>query len=221
MANVNKPTGFSPVGNLLGGKWNEQGRVYAIPTSDTTNSYAIGDCVMSASGSDANGVRYIQKWGGATTTSALPLGIIVGIRVADPGVSLVGTTLTLEQAYIAAGTRANVRYVYVVDDPFVLFEAQFDSTGATQAQLSLNAAVTISAANQSSLAPSAPYSDMVLTGPAVTATLPIRLLGAVQRVDNQVTSAASPYVRVLCKWNYHEYGTIGSASGTVVNYLAV
>jgi hypothetical protein len=221
MANVNKPTGFSPVGNLLGGKWNEQGRVYAIPTSDTTNSYAIGDCVMSKAGSDSTGIRYIQKWGGATTTSALPLGIIVGIRVADPGVSLVGTNLDLTQTYIAAGTRANVRYVYVVDDPFVLFEAQFDSTGATQAQLSLNAAVTISAANQTSLATSSPFSDMVLTGPAVTATLPIRLLGAVQRTDNEVTSAASPYVRVLCKWNYHEYGTIASASGSVVNYLAV
>ena len=221
MANVNKANGFSPVGNLLGGKWNEQGRLYAIPTSDTSNSYAIGDCVMSASGSDANGVRYVQKWGGATTTSALPLGIIVGIRVADPGVSLVGNSLSLEKAYIAAGTRTSVRYLYVVDDPFVLFEAQFDSTGATQAQLSLNAAVTISAANQSSLSNSAPYSDMVLTGPAVTATLPIRLLGAVQKGDNQVTSAASPYVRVLCKFNYHEYGTIGSASGTVVNYLAV
>ena len=221
MANVNKANGFSPVGNLLGGKWTEQGRLYAIPTSDTTNSYAIGDCVMSASGSDTNGVRYVQKWGGATTTSALPLGIIVGIRVADPGVSLVGNSLALEKAYLAAGTRTAVRYVYVIDDPFVLFEAQFDATGATQAQLSLNAAVTISAANQTSLSNSSPYSDMVLTGPAVTATLPIRLLGAVQKGDNQVTSAASPYVRVLCKFNYHEFGTIGSASGSVVNYLAV
>jgi hypothetical protein len=221
MANVNKANGFSPVGNLLGGKWNEQGRLYAIPTSDTTNSYAIGDCVMSASGSDANGVRNIQKWGGATTTSALPLGIIVGIRVADPSVSLVGNSLSLEKAYLPAGTRTSVRYVYVVDDPFVLFEAQFDATGATQAQLSMNAAVTISAASQTSLSNSAPFSDMVLTGPAVTATLPIRMLGAVQKGDNQVTSAASPYVRVLCKFNYHEYGTIGSASGTVVNYLAV
>jgi hypothetical protein len=221
MANVNKPNGFSPVGNLLGGKWNEQGRVYAIPTADTTNSYAIGDCVMSRAGSDSTGIRYIQKWGGATTTSALPLGIIVGIRVADPGVSLVGTTLDLTQTYIPAGTRTSVRYIYVVDDPFVLFEAQFDSTGATQAQLSLNTAVTISAANQTSLSTSSPFSDMVLTGPAVTATLPIRMLGAVQRIDNEVTSAASPYVRVLCKFNYHEFGTIASASGTVVNYLAV
>ena len=221
MANVNKPNGFSPVGNLLGGKWNEQGRVYAIPTSDTSNSYAIGDCVMSASGSDATGIRNIQKWTGATTTSVLPLGIIVGIRVADPGVSLVGTNLNLTQTFIAAGTRTDTRYVYVVDDPFVLFEAQFNATGATAAQLSMNSAVTISAANQTSLSTSSPFSDMVLSSPAVTATLPIRLLGAVQRIDNEVTTAASPYVRVLCKFNYHEYGTIASASGSVVNYLAV
>ena len=222
MANVNKPNGFSPVESLLGvGGWNEQGRVYAIPTSDTSNSYAIGDCVMSASGSDANGVRYVQKWGGVATTSALPLGIVVGIRVADPGVSLVGTSLSLENTFIPAGTRSNVRYLYVVDDPFVVFEAQFDATGATQAQMSMNSSVTITA-NQTSLSPSVPYSTMVLTGPAVTATLPIRMLGAVQRIDNQLTgTTASPYVRVLCKWNYHEYGTIGSASGTVVNYLAV
>ena len=221
MANVNKPNGFSPVESLLGAGWNEQGRLYAIPTSDTSNSYAIGDCVMSAAGSDANGVRYVQKWGGATTTSALPLGIVVGVRVADPGVSLVGTTLSLETAFIPAGTRSNVRYLYVVDDPFVMFEAQFDATGATQAQMSMNAAVTITA-NQTSLSPSVPFSTLVLTGPAVTATLPIRMLGAVQRIDNQLTgTTASPYVRVLCKWNYHEFGAVSGSSAAVVSYLAV
>lgn len=221
MANVNKPNGFSPVESLLGAGWNEQGRLYAIPTSDTSNSYAIGDCVMSAAGSDANGVRYVQKWGGATTTSALPLGIVVGVRVADPGVSLVGTTLSLETAFIPAGTRSNVRYLYIVDDPFVLFEAQFDATGATQAQMSMNAAVTITA-NQTSLSPSVPFSTLVLTGPAVTATLPIRMLGAVQRIDNQLTgTTASPYVRVLCKWNYHEFGAVSGSSAAVVSYLAV
>jgi hypothetical protein len=222
MALINKPSGFSVVKSIVMGGVSEQGRLYAIPTSDTTNSYAVGDVVMSASGSDANGVRYVQKWGGATTTSALPLGIIAGIRVADPGVSLVGNSLSLEKAYLAAGTRTSVRYLYVIDDPFAEFEAQFDATGVTQAQLSMNSAVTISAANQASLGNAAPYSDMVLTGPAVTATLPIRLLGAVQRPENVLNgSAATPYLRVLCKWNYHEFGIIGSASGTVVNYLAV
>jgi hypothetical protein len=222
MALVNKPSGFSPVRSLLTGGFNEQGTLYAIPVADTTNSYAIGDVVMSRSSTDANGVRYVQKWGGATTTSALPLGIIVGIRVANPGVSLVGDSLALEKAYLPAGTRTSVQYIYVIDDPMVVFEAQFDTTGCTQAQLSMNAAVTISAASQTSLGNAAPYSDMVLTGPAVTATLPIRMLGAVQRPENVLNgSSATPFIKVLCKWNYHEYGVIGSASGTVVNYLAV
>lgn len=215
MANINAPKGFSPVGNLQGGSWNQQGRLYAIPTSDTTNSYAVGDVVMSATSADPDGVPYVQKWGGATTTSALPLGIIVGIRVADPGVSLVASSLDLTQSYISAGTRTAVRYVYVVDDPMVLFEAQFDSTAVALTDLHKNAAVTVTAGQ--TLTQSAPMSSLVLTGPAVTATLPIRLLGLIQRPDN----ATGAYAKVLCKWNYHEFGVTAGASGTVVSYLAV
>ena len=212
MANLNAPKGFSPVGNIQGGSWNEQGRMYAI-ASDASNTYAIGDVVMSAASADANGVPYVTKWGGATTTSALPLGIIVGIRVADPGVSLVGSTLSLEKSYI--GLSAGTRYVYVVDDPMVIFEAQFDSTAVAAADLHKNAAVTVTA-NQTSLAVSSPFSSTVLTSPATTATLPIRLLGLVQRSDN----AVGAYCKVLCKWNYHEFGVTAGASGSVVGYLA-
>ena len=212
MANLNAPKGFSPVGNIQGGSWNEQGRMYAI-ASDASNTYAIGDVVMSAASADANGVPYVTKWGGATTTSALPLGIIVGIRVADPGVSLVGSTLSLEKSYI--GLSAGTRYVYVVDDPMVIFEAQFDSTAVAATDLHKNAAVTVTA-NQTSLAVSSPFSSTVLTSPATTATLPIRLLGLVQRSDN----AVGAYCKVLCKWNYHEFGVTAGASGSVVGYLA-
>lgn len=214
MANVNAPRGFTPVGMLSGANWNEQVRLYAIPTSDTTNSYAIGDPVMSAASADADGVPFVQKWGGATTTSALPLGIIVGIRVANPGVSLQGTALSLETSYILAGTRTSVVYVYVVDDPNVLFEAQFDSTAIAVTNLHQNAAVTISASVAHTQ--STPLSTVVLTGPATTATLPIRVIGAIQKPDN----AVGAYVRVLCKWNFHEYGVTAGASGTVPGYLA-
>ena len=214
MANVNAPKGFSPVGMLSGAAYNEQGRLYAIPTSDTTNSYAVGDVVMSLASADADGVPYVQKWGGVATTSALPLGIIVGIRVANPGVSLVAASLDLSTTYINAGTRTSVVYVYVVDDPHVIFEAQFDSTAITVANLHQNAAVTVSASVVQTT--SSPLSTMVLTAPAVTATLPIRLMGAIQRPDNTVGA----YVKVLCKWNYHEYGVTPGASGTVVSYLA-
>ncbi|MDE2097565.1 MAG: hypothetical protein KGL39_09990 [Patescibacteria group bacterium] len=214
MANVNRASGFSPVSTITGASWNQQGRLYAIPTSDTSNSYAIGDAVMSLASADADGVPYIQKWGGATTTSALPLGIIVGIRTANPGVSLQGTVLDLGASYILAGTRTAVVYVYVVDDPFIIFEAQFDSTAIAVTNLHQNAAVTVTASVAHTQV--TPLSTMVLTGPATTATLPIRILGAVQRPDNSIGA----YVRVLCKWNYHEFGVTSGASGSVVSYLA-
>ena len=214
MANINAAKGFSPVGTLNGGSWNQQGRLYAIPTTDTSNSYAVGDCVMSLASSDADGVPFVQKWGGVATTSALPLGIIVGIRVANPGVSLVAASLDLSTTYINAGTRTSVAYVYVVDDPHVIFEAQFDSTAVAITNLHQNAAVTVSASVTQTT--SAPLSTMVLTSPAVTATLPVRLLGLAQRSDN----AVGAYCKVLCKWNYHEYGVTAGASGTIVSYLA-
>lgn len=213
MANVNKPNGFSPVGTLSGANWNEKGRLYAI-ANDASNTYAIGDVVMSAASADADGIPYVTKWGGATTTSALPLGIIVGIRVADPGVSLVGSSLSLEKSYL--NKSAGARYVYVVDDPNIIFEVQFDSTAVAAADLHKNAAVTVTADQTSTLAPSAQYSNTVLTSPAVTATLPVRLLGLVQRSDN----AVGAYARVLGKWNFHEFGVTAGASGTVPGYLA-
>jgi len=213
MANLNRPNGFSPVGTLVGANWNEKGRLYAIAT-DSSNTYAIGDVVMSAASADANGVPYVIKWGGATTTHALPLGIIVGIRTADPGVSLVGNSLSLEKTYLPKS--AGTRYVYVVDDPNIIFEAQFDSTSVAAANLHQNAAVTVTADQTSTLSNSSPYSSTVLTGPNTTATLPVRIIGLVQRPDN----AVGAYARVLCKWNFHEFGVTAGASGTVPGYLA-
>lgn len=213
MANINRPNGFSPVSTLQGASWNQQGRLYAI-ASDASNTYAIGDVVMSAASADSNGIPFVVKWGGATTTSALPLGIIVGFRVADPGVSLVGNALSLEKAYL--GKSAGTRYAYVVDDPNILFEAQFDSTAVALANLHQNAAVTVTADQTSTLGNSSPFSNLVLTSPAVTATLPVRMLGLVQRSDN----AIGAYARVVCKWNFHEFGVTAGASGTVPGYLA-
>src|ERR1035437_9249927 len=116
MANANKINGASPVGYLNGAPWTGQARMYAIPTADTTASYAIGDIVNSVSGSDANGIPYIIKVPAANASNAIPLGIVIGIAVADASVSLAAAPLDLTQTYILAGTRTAVRYVYVADD---------------------------------------------------------------------------------------------------------
>lgn len=212
MANVNRPSGFSPV-KALGGEWDGIGNVYAI-ASDASNTYAIGDVVMSATSATAAGIPFVTKWGGATTTSALPLGIIVGFATPPVGTSLQGVSLTLEKQYLSLS--AGTQYVYVADSPLLVFEAQFDSTALAVTDLHKNAAVTVTA-NQTTLAQSSPLSSIVLTAPAVTATLPVRIIGLSQTEGNEVGA----YGRVLCKWNYHEYGVTAGASGSVVGYLAV
>lgn len=204
MANLNAPKGLSPVGTLTGASWNEQGRLYAI-ANDSSNTYAIGDIVKTAGSADANGIPFVIK----AATTDVPLGIIVGIRVADPGVSLQGNSLSLEKAFI--GKSSGTRYIYVVDDPNIMFEVQFDSTAIDATKLHMNAALTITADQTASLSMSSPYSSTVVTSPATTNTLPIRLLGLSQKPAN----AVGAYAVVLGKFNVHEFGV-----GTGTNFTA-
>lgn len=220
MANTNKINGLSPVGYLNGAAYSGQARMYAIPTSDTTASYAIGDIVQSAGGSDANGIPYIIKVPAASASSFVAVGVVVGTSIADAGVSLVGTTLNLEQTYILSGTRTAVRYVYVADDPNLLFEASAGATATniTLAKMRYNTGIasfysgadqTYAISQNTYLGPNAPYSNIILSSATVntTNTLPIQMLGLAQKSDN----AIGAYARILCRFNNHEFG---NATGT-------
>jgi hypothetical protein len=224
MANVNKINGLSPVGYLNGAVYTGQARMYAIPVADTTASYAIGDIVQSRGSSDSNGIPYVIKIPAASASSFVALGVIVGVAVADAGVSLVGTSLSLENTFIVAGTRTNVRYVYVADDPNLLFEASagLTATNITLAKMRYNTgigsffsgadqtyAIDQNASVTTLLSPSAPYSNIILSSATVNTnnTLPIQMLGLAQKPDNGIGS----YARILCRFNSHEFGV---ATGT-------
>lgn len=207
MANVNTPRGLSPVGTITGAAYNEQGRLYAI-ANDGTNTYAIGDVVKVAGGSDASGVPYATK---AATTDT-PVGVIVGIRVSDPSTSLVGTTLALNTIYLPLNS--GLRYVYVVDDPSVIFQVESDATGVSAANVFSNTGLTITA-NQTSLAQSAPLSSTVVAGASIKAigtsgslALPLQIIG-LEQIEN---NAAGAYANVLVKWNKHQFlNPVGTA----------
>lgn len=207
MANANTPRGLSPVGTITGAAYNEQGRLYAI-ANDGTNTYAIGDVVKVAGSSDATGIPYVTK---AATTDT-PVGVIVGIRVSDPGVSLVGTTLALNTIYLPLNS--GTRYVYVVDDPSVIFEVEGDATGVAAADVFKNAGLTITA-NQTSLSQSSPLSSTVLNassflaiGSSGSLALPLQIIGLVQAVNN----APGAYANALVKWNKHQFlNPVGTA----------
>lgn len=220
MANTNKINGFNPVGYLNGAAYSGQARMYAIPTADTTASYAIGDVVQSRGGSDANGLPYVIKVPAANASNFVALGVIVGVSVADAGVSLVGTSLSLENTYIVSGSRTSVRYVYVADDANLLYEvsAGTTATNITLAKMRYNTGIGswYSSADQTYaidqttyLTPSSPYSNIILSSATVntTNTLPVQMLGLSQKSDN----AIGAYARILCRFNNHEFGV---ATGT-------
>lgn len=224
MANVARVNGFSPVKYLSGAPYNGAANRYAIPTSDTTASYAIGDVVVSAGGSDANGVLYVQKVPAANASNFKALGVVVGISPVDAGTSLEGVTVDLTNTFIPAGTRTAVRYVWVADDPNLVFEvsAGVTATNFTLAKARNNAGIgsVFSGADQTYainqnatvtnlLKASAPFSNVALvsTTVATTNTLPVSILGLVQSPTNEVGA----YSRLLCRFNNHEFGV---ATGT-------
>ena len=217
MANVARINGFSPVKYLSGAPYNGAANTYAIPTSDTTNSYAIGDIVMSAGGADDNGVIYVKKIPVANASDFKALGVVVGIEPVVAGVSLVGTNLDLNVIYIEAGTRTAVRYILVADDPNLVFEASAGTTATnfTAAKARYNSGICSNTGSDvtydisQALTQTAPLSNVVLSSATVntTNTLPVQLLGLARYPDNTFGA----YARMLCRFNSHEFGV---ATGT-------
>lgn len=203
MANINRPKGLSPIQNSDGTVWSEGASLYAV-ANDGSNTYAVGDIVQLASGSDADGVPLVTKWAGTVGATTLPVGVIVGIRVADPGTSLVGNSLSLEKTYLPLN--AGAHYLYVVTDPATVYEIQGDSTAWAAANMNQNVAVTVTA-NQTTLGNGAPYSSTVATTPGSSNALPLQVVGLVQRADNGFGAYAALQVR----FNVHAFN--GAVTG--------
>src|SRR6266446_4945657 len=195
MSNVNAPNGLAPVRTIINANWSQSINLYVIPSGDTSQ-YGVGDIVLSKAGSDVNGVPYIKK----ATASSVPRGILIGVDpVLQSGVSLVGNPLALEKLTIPA-TKTKDYYVYVVDDPNIIFEIQGDNTTTlTPASfIGLNANPVIG--NPVGVSP---FSSTVLNTATVatTSTFMMKILSLTQRPGADFTA----YTRFLCKWNAHEF----------------
>jgi hypothetical protein len=117
MANADTPMGLKPVKYLNGSPWNGQARVYYVPDSDSTAIF-MHDPVSLAGSADTLG-KY------ATVAQSAATGAIVGVVVGFGNTPYVAFDATnLERKYRPAST---AMYLWVVDDPNVLFIAQEDS----------------------------------------------------------------------------------------------
>ena len=177
MANADQAFGLKPVSYLNGSPYNGQARMYYVPSSDGTAIY-LGTPVKLAGSADSDGV--------ADVTVASTLDAILG-----PVVSVLSVTRE-STIYREASSE---RYVYVADDPQLIFEIQEDSTGGALAatDVSLNApwdgSGGVTATGLSSV-------ELDSSGAATTAGLDFSIIGLARRPDNVIGTNAVWYVRL-------------------------
>lgn len=205
MANVNAPFGLRPVKHVGGSPWNQVVNLYYIPSSDT-NAYYIGDAVKSLAEGDASGVPGVVLAGtrNAALTTGNLRGVVVGV---GSGVNTPGGSSpqafdpdNLNVLFIPA-TKSKDYYVWVVDDPSVIFEAQSDTIATTA--FNKNAPLFVATAPTAPQNQSASYAQG--SAAATTQALPLKIVGAPTRPDNDLASPGTA-AKVYVKINQHELG---------------
>lgn len=177
MANTSRILGFRPVGHAGGGVLRT--RRYFIPSSDNTAVYP-GDVVKLAGSSNTDGTA-------ATVTLASAGDGIVGVVAwFEPN----RDNLNINGQYRAASTD---RYVYVWDDPMIIYvaEASNGTPAVTDVGLNINHAT---GSPDTASARSGAYLDFGTE--AATSTLTFKILGFASNVDNEVGASARMYVMI-------------------------
>lgn len=176
MANANTPMGLKPVRYFNGAPWTGQARRYQIAAS---YGYAIGigTCVDLAGSSSADGVTPTVARVTAGATYPI-LGVVVALEP-NP------TDLT--SLHFVAST-ATARYVYVVDDPNVIFEAQVAGTSTIgYADVGLNTYLVDGSPVVN--ATTGVDTATLYATPSADATYQLLIMGAVDRPDNDISVA--------------------------------
>lgn len=199
MANTSKISGFRPVKHGNGSPYNGQSNIYYV--SSASDEILVGDIVTLGGTADTNGIASVNLCG----ASAVPVGVVVGIinPKLDPAGKMSTGSITLDlpaAAQIAAGADG---YVLVADAPDVIMEAEAANGTPAVTDIGLN----ISHANGTrTAATTTSPATLDFATEAATATLNFRLLGFVQRVDNEVGASA----KMLCGFNVHQFGSVGT-----------
>jgi len=188
MANAAAPFGLRPSHTVSGAPFNGQTRMYRIPSTDTV-AYSIGDVVTEVAGGDVKtGVSDVAIFGtrGATATSGNARGVIVGFAssAGSGGGQPVGGDPDDLGLMIIPATKSKDYYVYVCDDPHMIYEAQTNTIASSA--FNKNTGLAVGAAPTAT----SPNCKTIIDGASATTTaaLPIKIVGAPERIDNDLTS---------------------------------
>lgn len=209
MPNISKINGFRPVKHITGAPYNGQSNIYATASSDGTALF-VGDVVKLAADANTTGIQFVTAHAAGTAGTGQPaLGVVVGVinTKLDPvsGAMSAGSITLDTPVYRPAST---AQYVLVADSPDLLFEVEATSAGSAYsfavADVGQNA--NINAGAGSTVTGNSAHSlDMADKGTA--ATLPFKIVGTVQRIDNAPTGN---YTKVLVQINNHQYKSVGT-----------
>ena len=207
---ANNRKGFTPVRYLNGATWSGQVSIYSVATNEGT-AIGIGDLVKlnggtvtaGDSGAGMVGIRSVSKI--AATTDA-----VVGVMVGCKPFYEQGGSVSLDLPQYAAASAAKIKYVFVVDDPNVLFSCLEDAlvTPLTLAGVGLNISPTVAAASTTT-----GQSASILDSSTVstTATLPLKLMEFVNDPSNTETGPGTVTSRWIVKINNHQ---LAASTGT-------
>lgn len=185
--NVDRPNGFIPVGTLGGGAWQASIRTYTMDAGH--DAIYIGDLIHM----DADG--YPDQYDAGDTQV---IGVCVGVEV-NRGLN----TATEFPGYLPANVAGKIR---VATDPLLLMEAQEDGDTTPLVLADINTNVEIIDGGGST---TTGVSGMEIdsTSKNTTNTLPLRLIGIVNRDDNQLASVdpTKPNTRWLVTFANHAW----------------
>lgn len=186
MANADAPFGLRPVRYLSGAPYNGAANLYYVPSSDSTAIY-IGGMVKLAGSADADGIASVT---GNVSTGNPVVGVVVGVK------PVTATSTTYREASVE-------RYVFVADDPNLVFAIQEDSVGGALAATNVGNTADITGFTGGST--STGRSSLEIDSSTATAsgdgTEDVLIVGLVQEPDNAIGTNANWLVRL----NNHQF----------------
>lgn len=172
MANVDAAFGLRPIRYVSGAPYNGACNKYYIPATDTDAAAYIGSLVKLTGGADANGIPVVTA--NVATTNPV-IGVVVGVE-----------PVTHESTVYRANSTA--RYVWVADDPNLLFEVQEDSVGGALAATACGATAALIGFTSGSTTSGLSSTEIDSSGLSETADTDddVLILRLSQRQDNAV-----------------------------------
>lgn len=172
MPNVSRVAGLRPV-KTMNGPFSGALETFSVLASDSTALF-VGDVVKSAGTADADGVQAVTR---VTANTDLPTGVIVGMV---PDYSNLNSPASLRAASTARRLLLNV-------EPHTVYEVQANAATAL-VDIGLNVGLTFTAGS-STTGLSGMQADM--STKATTATLPLKIVGVLQRPDADMADSAN------------------------------